>query len=153
MIGRVIIHENHYYYEVPGRLVKPLLLLHSISGIYAETAKGKDFTAIFNGAVAKQFAGQEFLAYKNPFTKAKAYYWAREAKNSNAEIDYIIDIRSVLFPIEIKSGAKGRMKSLVMFLEKYKPQRGIKISQAPYDANEQILSLPFYAIERLFTNK
>jgi len=48
----------------------------------------KKFTAIFNGLVAEQFAGQEFLTYKNPYTKAKTYYWTRETKSSNTELDY-----------------------------------------------------------------
>ena len=64
--------------------------MHAISGIYSETAQQKDFTAIFNGAVAEQFAGQEFIAYFEPEIKPSLYYWAREARSSNAEIDYLI---------------------------------------------------------------
>lgn len=42
---------------------------------------------------------------------------------------------------------KGRMKSLIMFLENYKINIGIKISQAEFDDEFPIMSLPFYAIE------
>ncbi len=39
------------------------------------------------------------------------------------------------------------MKSLIMFLENYKINIGIKISQAEFDDEFPIMSLPFYAIE------
>ncbi len=50
-------------------------------------------------------------------------------------------------PIEVKSGAVGKMKSLFMFLEKYKSNQGLKISQARFSKDKNILCLPFYAIE------
>lgn len=75
------------------------------------------------------------------------YYWAREAKNSNAELDYLIVKNSEIVPIEVKSGSKGRMKSLAIFLENYKIATGIKISQEGFNEETPIMSLPFYAIE------
>jgi predicted AAA+ superfamily ATPase len=122
-------------------------LFHAISGIYSETAKEKDFTAIFKGAVAEQFAGQELIAYQSPYTKAEIYYWGRMEKSSTAEIDYLIVKDAQVVPIEIKSGPTGRMKSLHMFIEKYNCKRALKISQAPFKKGTPVLSLPFYAIE------
>ena len=97
--------------------------------------------------MAEQFAGQELIAYQNPYTKPGLYYWCRDAKNSNAEIDYLIEINSEIVPIEIKSGSTGRMISLLIFIKAYNSKRGIKISQARYKAEIPIMSLPFYAIE------
>ena len=122
-------------------------LLHSVNRIYANTVQAKDFTVLFNGAVAEQFVGQELLAYQNPYSKPLLYYWAREAKNSNAELDYIIQKEGRVIPFEVKSGSIGRMKSMHMFMEKYQVQQGIKISQAPYDSSNRIVSLPFYCLE------
>jgi len=122
-------------------------LMHAINGIHAETAKETDFSAIFKGAVTEQFAGQEMLAYQNPITKSKLYYWAKEEKNSNAEIDYLVQKNSEILPVEVKSGSTGRLKSLTMFLTTYKKTQGIKISQSPYQTEPPVLSLPFYAIE------
>ncbi len=39
------------------------------------------------------------------------------------------------------------MKSMAMFLEYYNIATGIKISQAGFDEETPIMSLPFYAIE------
>lgn len=54
-------------------------LMHAITGIYSETAKGADYTAIFRGAVAKQFSGQELLSCQSPYTRAEMYYWGSAA--------------------------------------------------------------------------
>jgi len=135
---------NETYFKV---LFLDVGLLHAITGIYSDTAKEKNFTAIFNGAVAEQFAGQELIAYQNPFTKPALYYWGRKAKNSTAEIDYLIELNAQIIPIEVKSGSVGRMKSLHLFIEKYHSKKAVKISQAPFNAGSPIVSLPFYVIE------
>ena len=122
-------------------------LFHAINGIYSETAKEEDFTAIFKGAVAEQFAGQELIACQSPYTKAELYYWGRDTKNSTAEIDYLIEKEAHVVPVEIKSGPTGRMKSMHMFIEKYHNETALKLSQATFRNESPIVSLPFYAIE------
>lgn len=122
-------------------------LMHALSGIYTETAIQNDFTAIYNGAVAEQFVGQELVAYFEPEIKPNLYYWAREAKSSNAEIDYLVQKNTNIIPVEIKAGAKGIMKSLFIFLEKYKTQKAVKFSQAKYSFSEPIFNMPLYAVE------
>jgi len=121
-------------------------LFHAISGIYSETIKEKDFTAIFKGTVAEQFVGQELIVYQSPYIKPNLYYWAREARNSNAEIDYLFTKKGKIIPSEIKSGEKGTLKSLIMFIKKFNTEKALKISQAKYSIDEPIINLPFYAI-------
>lgn len=140
---------NETYFKV---LFLDVGLLHAISGIYSDTVKEKNFTAIFKGAVAEQFAGQELIAYQNPFTKPALYYWGRKAKNSTAEIDYLMELNAQIVPIEVKSGPVGRMKSLHLFIEKYHSKKAIKISQAPFNAGSPLVSLPFYVIESFVKN-
>ncbi len=124
-------------------------LMHAMNNIYGETARAKDFTGIFKGAVSEQFVGQQLLAYQSPYTKPSLYYWTREARNSMAEVDYLIVKEEDIIPIEIKSGATGHMKSMHIFITAFKPDLGLKISQANYymDIQNRILSLPFYSIE------
>jgi len=125
-------------------------LFHAISGIYSETAKEKDFNAIFKGAVAEQFTGQEIKAYQSPYTKSELYYWGRKAKSSTAELDYLIEKDARIVPVEIKSGPTGRMKSMHIFIEKYSTKNALRISQAPYKKGQPILSIPLYGIESYF---
>ena len=65
--------------------------------------------------MAEQFVGQELRAsvYEN------LYYWSRDARGSNAEIDYLIEKEGEIIPIEVKSGRSGRLKSLHLLLNKF----------------------------------
>lgn len=127
-------------------------LFHSISGVYKETAKEKDLTAIFRGAVAEQYSGQELKACQTPYTKAELYYWGRKSKSSTAELDYLIEKDSRVVPLEIKSGSTGRMKSMHMFIEKFDCKKAVKISHGPFKSGNPIISIPLYAIESFMKN-
>lgn len=128
-------------------------LFHASSGVYSETAKEKDFNAIFKGAVAEQFVGQELIAYQSPYTKADVFYWGRRAKSSTAEIDYLIEKEGQIIPVEVKSGPTGRMKSLHMYINKHQTNYALKISQAKFQKGIPFISLPFYAIESFLKRK
>ena len=128
-------------------------LFHAVSGVYSQTAKEKDFNAIFKGAVAEQFVGQELIAHQSPYTRAEIFYWDRRVKSSTAEIDYLIEKDGQIIPVEVKSGPTGRMKSLHMFIEKHQAKKALKISQAKFQKGNPIISLPFYAIESFLVTK
>lgn len=128
-------------------------LFHAVSGVYSQTAKEKDFNAIFKGAVAEQFVGQELIVHQSPYTKAEIFYWDRRVKSSTAEIDYLIEKDGQIIPVEVKSGSTGRMKSLHMFIEKHQAKKALKISQAKFQKGNPIISLPFYAIESFLVDK
>ena len=72
-----------------------------------------DLLAIHQGAMAEQFVGQELLAAGQD----ELYYWAREARSSTAEVDYLISVRGRIHPVEVKSGASGRLRSLHLLLD------------------------------------
>jgi hypothetical protein len=124
--------------------------MHAVCVIYVETAMEHDFTAIFKGAVAEQFTGQELLVNQSPYSKAGLYYWRRQAKSSTAEIDYLVEKNGEVIPVEVKSGAIGHLKSLQIFIQTYQSKRALKISQAPFYDGSPVISLPFYAIEGFF---
>jgi len=128
-------------------------LFHAVSGVYSQTAKEKDFNAIYKGAVTEQFVGQELIAHQSPYTRAELFYWDRRVKSSTAEIDYLIEEDGQIIPVEVKSGPTGRMKSLHMFIEQHQSQKALKISQAKYQKGNPIISLPFYAIENILVAK
>jgi len=128
-------------------------LMHAMNNIYPETVRAKDLNAIFRGGVAEQFAGQELLALHSPFSRKTLYYWGRQAKNSIAEIDYLTDIGSQVVPVEIKSGPKGHLKSMFMYIEKHQCDTAYRISQAPFKKEGPLTSIPFYAMEAFFGNE
>ncbi|MEA3391773.1 MAG: ATP-binding protein [Candidatus Marinimicrobia bacterium] len=143
-------HAIDRYFKV---LFLDIGLMQSINGMGSEIVLGENLTDIYKGALAEQFVGQELLAYSSPYHKENLYYWTRDQKNSSAEIDYLIQKYSRVVPIEVKSGSTGRMKSMILYKEAYHPEQAIKISQAPYNDQQEILELPLYAIEYLMKPK
>jgi len=108
-----------------------------------------DISQINNGAIAELFTAQELTAYSNPREENYLHYWHREAKSSNAEIDFVIEQNGNVIPIEIKSGPVGKMRSLKLFMESKKAVCGVKISTYPFSFFNNVQSIPFYGIEIL----
>ncbi len=109
----------------------------------------KDLIQLNKGAMAEQFVGQELLAYSNPYQEHQLYYWQREKKGSEAEIDYLYTLDSHILPIEVKAGSTGRLRSLKQFMQEKRSKIGIRISENPLSFEKNILSIPFYLISQL----
>ncbi len=82
----------------------------------------------FEGALAEQFVLQELIAGSKPYHEQRLNYWIREAKNSNAEIDCLFQIDNHVYPIEIKAGKRGTLKSLHIFLAEKSKKTGIRLN-------------------------
>ncbi len=82
----------------------------------------------FEGALAEQFVFQELIASNEVYSEQKLNYWIREAKNSNTEIDCLYQIENEIFPIEIKAGKRGTLKSLHVFLAEKNKKNGIRLN-------------------------
>jgi predicted AAA+ superfamily ATPase len=108
-----------------------------------------DISKVNNGAIAELLAGLELIAYQNFRERAELFYWHREAKSSNAEVDYVTTIGSKIVPIEVKSGSKGSMKSLRAFIETKNSEFAVKISGFNYSEFENVRTTPFYGIESM----
>ena len=68
------------------------------------------------GDLAEQFIGQQLLASVPHYIDGQLYYWQRERRNSEAEIDYVIEVNNEILPIEVKAGKTGRLKSLHLYM-------------------------------------
>jgi hypothetical protein len=102
------------------------------------------------GSLVEAFVGQEMLAYANPFKKTYLYYWHREAKSSQAEIDYVLQTNETVVPIEVKSGEGSTLKSMHIFLESHqKSPVGIRFSTQNFSLFQNIHSYPLYAVVKL----
>jgi len=109
----------------------------------------EDLSLINGGHLAEQFVGQELVAYAKLYTKAPLYYWEREKRGSEAEVDYLTEVENRIIPIEVKAGLKKRIRSLRQFMNEKQVPLGVCISQAPLSFEHQILSVPFYMIHEL----
>jgi predicted AAA+ superfamily ATPase len=72
------------------------------------------------------------------------YYWESEGK---AEVDFIIQNNlDEIIPIEVKSSENVRSKSLMQFISKYDPAYSIRISTKNFGFENNIKSIPLYAV-------
>jgi predicted AAA+ superfamily ATPase len=111
----------------------------------------KDLLNIYNGALAEQFAGQELVAH----SRNQLYYWARDAKSSSAEVDYLVQNSGEILPVEVKSGSAGRLKSLHLLLKTYPDiTKAYVLSQRPYEElpGQKLIFQPLYTAFSLIIN-
>jgi len=124
-------------------------LLQTANEVDSDLIWTEKITTVHAGAIAEQFVGQELLSYSGVYEDRRIYFWERETAGSSAEVDYVINIRSQIVPIEVKAGKTGRLRSLKSFLERRQLPVGIKISQDPLALNQNVLSVPLYLIEQI----
>ena len=124
-------------------------LMQNALGLHAETVLADDIMQINSGSVAEQFVAQELFALANPYTDRQLYFWAREARSSNAEVDYLMEIDGMPIPVEVKSSARGSLKSMRLFLQEYpKTPVGVRYSLHELSFVDQILSIPLTMINQ-----
>jgi predicted AAA+ superfamily ATPase len=109
-----------------------------------------DFESINKGAIAELFTGLELI--KSSTSRAELYYWHRETRNSQAEIDFLWQKQRKILPIEVKSGKHGSMQSLYIFLKEKGLEKGIRVSQENFSSFEQISVIPLYAVKNIIKN-
>lgn len=124
-------------------------LVNCANKLDMQTAWETELMQINAGAQAEQFVGQELLAYADPYMNTQLYYWERDKKGSEAEVDYVIQAGPQIVPIEVKAGTTGTLKSLAQFLLEKQAPFGIRISQHPLSFHEKVLSVPLYLISQL----
>lgn len=108
-----------------------------------------DFESINKGAIAELSVGLELIKSASCYQRQTLYYWHREAKSSNAEVDYLIQRNINILPIEVKTGTKGSMQSLYIFMEAKKIEKGIRVSQENFSTYQNIEVYPLYAVSNL----
>ena len=109
----------------------------------------KPVELISKGNLAELFVGLELIAYHDPGIRSELFYWHREARASNAEVDYVIQRGPEILPIEVKSGTQGGMRSLFLFLEETGLKSGVRFSHENFAQMEKIEVIPIYAVSKL----
>jgi len=140
--------------EVNPRKYKIILFDHGcfqrILGLNLSNYIGKNnFEAINKGNLAEQFVGTELI--KNLFChdKPQLFYWHRDKRGSNAEVDYLIQKGSNILPMEVKAGLQGKMQSLRIFMNEKKIKPGIRISLENFNRYDNIQVFPLYAVKNI----
>jgi predicted AAA+ superfamily ATPase len=148
--------------EVNEKKFKPLFLdvglySTSLSLRLLDLHNASDLLLVNSGACAEQFVGQQLLAANPTWIKPELFYWHREKKGSNAEVDYLVNSGPTVLPIEVKAGKTGSLRSLHTFMALKQSKLALRfntdrpsitevsteISQVG-KADYRLLSLPLY---------
>lgn len=116
----------------------------------SDIVKADDFESINKGNIAEIFAGLEIIKSLSASSRCQLYYWHKEKRGSNAEVDYIIQKANGIMPIEVKSGSQGKMQSMHIFLKKHNLKKGIRLSLENFSKYGDIEVYPLYAIANVF---
>jgi len=125
----------------------------------------EDLITANEGMLAEQFVAQELLTTYQAYLSPELFYWSREEKSSNAEVDFIIQHKNKLYPIEVKAGKTGTLKSIQVYLYEKKLKNGIRfnmdlpnigsfetkinVPKATTELTWSLLSLPLYMVSEL----
>ena len=120
-----------------------LLAAKSLLDISCILDSGTSVFTEFKGALTEQYALQELIASGN----LPVFYWGNS--EGKAEVDFIVQHKNEIIPLEVKSSINTKSQSLAVYMEKYKPAYAVRSSLKKYGKDKQLFSVPLYMIYRL----
>ncbi len=111
----------------------------------------EDLMLINRGGLAEQWVGQELLSSLDGHLTPHLHYWAREARSSSAELDYVVATEQPV-PVEVKAGKSGSLKSLQLFMKEKPSTLAVRFNAdtpSMLDRPYPLLSLPLYMAGQL----
>lgn len=117
-------------------------LLAAMSGLDSSIiVEGNRIFTEFKGALTEQYVLQELLLSYDP------YYFAK--KNSQLEIDFLIQKAGQVIPIEVKAEENLKARSLRQFVADNESETAYRVSMSNYRLESWLTNLPLYAVETL----
>ncbi len=86
---------------------------------------------INEGKMAEQFIQQHLLRIGRQTDKPELFYWLREGRSSNAEVDFVIQQAGQIVPVEVKAGKSGTMRSLLRFMSEKRLDTAVRFDLNP----------------------
>lgn len=126
-------------------------------GIQSKLLLGANLGGINNGTAIEHLIGQQLmgideLGFEIPL------FWVREKKTSQAEVDFLLSHQGEIIPIEVKSGASGKLRSLHLFMEMAQLKKAVRFFgnfihredvKTPTGHKYELLNLPHYLAEKI----
>jgi len=136
-------------------------LLLAAQGIPAQSIMSSPLELANRGIIAEQFVGQQLLSSKAGYINPALYYWQPPKSEGQAEIDFLYESGNRIYPVEVKSGTGGTIKSLHSYVVKKQCSEAIRISSAKPSVHEltakanmeqkafRLINIPFYLVNQL----
>ena len=132
-------------------------LVHYLSGAQQELIGVKDLSDVFRGRMLEQLTGQELMAYQTK-SRSVPLFWVRNKSQSQAELDFLEMNGSVPMPVEVKSGAEGKLRSLHLFIEMQpRVKTAVRLYRGLFHDQKvqrdgrhfQLLNIPYYHASKI----
>ncbi|MEM7370331.1 MAG: AAA family ATPase [Bacteroidota bacterium] len=121
-------------------------------GLHQELLTIKDLNDSSRGKIVQQVVNQELKA-QTILPGTKRAFWVREERGTSAEVDIVYPFRHMLIPIEVKSGASGRLRSLHEFIDRCPHHFAVRMYKGDIRIDElstrkgksfRLLNLPYF---------
>lgn len=133
---KVLLYDTGIFQHILGLNIREYLVV-------------EEMDVVNKGSLAEIYAGLELMKASSIFDKPQLFYWHRQERGSNAEVDFVIRQGSEIVPVEIKSGYSGKMQSMRLFMKEKNLSRGIRSSLENFGRDGNIEIVPLYAISTL----
>lgn len=132
-------YANHHIFKI---FLLDVGLLGAQSNLSAQMIINGDllFTE-FKGALTENFVAQELIATN----QEDLFYWTSQGL---AEIDFLIEEEHKIYPLEVKSGASLKKKSLLVYKQKYEKSILARATTMNLKHDGDIYNYPLYLISR-----
>jgi len=114
-----------------------------------EYLTSSDLELVNRGSVAEVFTGLELVGNHPAQTRPMLHYWHREARGSNAEVDFVIQQGAGIIPVEVKAGTRGQMQSMYRFMNERGLRRGVRVALEHFARYDVVEVVPLYAVRYL----
>lgn len=92
---------------------------------------------------ARGMLAESYVAEQLAAKDLTLHYWESDGK---AELDFILQLDNYVIPVEVKSAENVRSKSLMSYIGRYSPIYSIRISSKNFGFENNIRSIPLYAV-------
>jgi len=100
----------------------------------------------FKGALTEQYVCQQLIAHGiGGYDGNNPCYWAGKA----AEIDFVVQVRDDVVPLEVKAAENLQSKSLKSYRERFSPRVAVRTSLSKYREDPALVNIPLYAIGQI----
>ena len=117
-------------------------LLRRLADIPSESViMDSDIFREYRGRLVENYVQQQFAA----IGKKNLFYWT---SGNTAEVDFIMQEKNCIVPIEVKSGLNVRARSMKVYREKYHPEFALRFSMQNLRMDNGLINIPLYLLSR-----
>ncbi len=110
------------------------------------------FDDMNKGDVVEMETGLEMIKYSEAYREAALFYWYRTG--ANAEVDYVLEKKGQIIPVEVKASGKGSMQSMNSFMKTHENiPYGIRVSMEDFVSYDNIKVFPVYAVSKIIGDR